>query len=139
TAPRPVTDVIAGRPVFADQVSAGLWPCEHQITVRDGLVAPPALRLRAADGLEDAILWNSTFADNGGTLLQVDRTAKFVELPSRLVPPGVPTLGWGHVDEVVYIHPVGLIDLRVGTLRRAGWTRLPTLIGQRYTGRAYTG
>jgi Mycobacterial cell wall arabinan synthesis protein/EmbC C-terminal domain/Arabinosyltransferase concanavalin like domain len=139
TAPRPVADVIAGRPVFADQVSAGLWPCEHQITVRDGLVAPPALRLRAADGLEDAILWNSTFADNGGTLLQVDRTAKFVELPSRLVPPGVPTLGWGHVDEVVYIHPVGLVDLRVGTLRRAGWTRLPTLIGQRYTGRAYTG
>ncbi len=139
TAPRPVTDVIAGRPVFADQVSAGLWPCAQQIAVRDGLVQPPALRLRGADGLEDAILWNSTFADNGGTLLQVDRTAKFVELPSRLAPPGAPTLGWGHIDEVVYAHPAGLIDLRVKTLRRAGWTRLPTLIGQRYTGRAYTG
>jgi hypothetical protein len=139
TAPRPVTDIIAGRPVFADQVSAGLWPCADQIATRDGLVAPPALRLRAADGLEDAILYNSTFADNGGTLLQVDRTAKFVELPSRLTPPGAPTLDWGHVDEVVYLHPTGLVDLRVETLRRAGWTRLPTLIGQRYTGRAYTG
>lgn len=139
TAPRPVTDVIAGRPVFADQVSAALWPCEQQVAVRDGLVQAPALRLRAGDGMEGAILLNSTFADNGGTLLQVDRTAEFVELPSRLAPPGVATLGWGHVDEVVYAHPPGLVDLRVGELRRAGWTRLPTLIGQRYTGRAYTG
>jgi hypothetical protein len=139
TAPRPVTDVIAGRQVFADQVSAGLWPCADQIAIRDGLVAPPALRLRGADGLEDAILYNSTFADNGGTLLQVDRTATFVELPSRLTPPGAPTLDWGHVDEVVYLHPVGLVNLRVDQRRRAGWTRLPTLIGQRYTGRAYTG
>ncbi|MGH3782354.1 MAG: arabinosyltransferase C-terminal domain-containing protein, partial [Pseudonocardiaceae bacterium] len=57
TAPRPVTDVIAGRPVFADQVSAGLWPCAQQIALRDGLVQPPpALRLRAADGMEDSIL-----------------------------------------------------------------------------------
>jgi Mycobacterial cell wall arabinan synthesis protein/EmbC C-terminal domain/Arabinosyltransferase concanavalin like domain len=139
TAPRPVTDFIAGRPVFADQVSAALWPCVQQIAVRDGLVQPPALRLRAADGLEDSILDNSTFADNGGTLLQVDRTAKFVEVPSRLVPPGAPMLGWGHVDEVIYLHPVGLVDLHVAALRRAGWTRLPTLIGQRYTGRVYTG
>ncbi len=139
TAPRPVTDIIAGRPVFADQVSAALWPCEQQIAVRDGLVQPPALRLRAADGMEGSILYNSTFADNGGTLLQVDRTAKFVELPSQLTPPGAPTLGWGHVDEVIYLHPVDLVDLHVETLRRAGWTRLPTLIGQRYTGRVYTG
>jgi arabinosyltransferase B/arabinosyltransferase C len=139
TAPRPVTNIIAGRPVFADQVSAALWPCEQQIAIRDGLVQPPVLRLRAGDGLERSILDNSTFADNGGTLLQVDRTAKFVELPSRLTPPGAPTLGWGHVDEVVYLHPVGLVDLRVRQLRRPGWTRLPTLIGQRYTGRVYTG
>ncbi|MGB8993904.1 MAG: arabinosyltransferase domain-containing protein, partial [Pseudonocardiaceae bacterium] len=139
TAPRPVTDVIAGRPVFADQVSAGLWPCQDQIAVRDGLVQPPALRLRAGDGLEGSILANSTFADNGGTLLQVDRTATFVELPSRLTPPGAPTLGWGHIDEVIYTHPPNLVDLRVAHLRRHGWTRLPTLIGRAYTGRAYTG
>ncbi|MGH3788652.1 MAG: arabinosyltransferase domain-containing protein [Pseudonocardiaceae bacterium] len=137
--PRPVTDVIADRPVFADQVSAGLWPCQDQIAVRNGLVEPPAMRLRAADGMENAILYNSTFADNGGTLLQVDRTARFVELPSRLAPSGVPTLGWGHVEEVVYAHPAGLVDLRVEQRHRAGWTRLSTLIGQGYTGRAYTG
>jgi hypothetical protein len=139
SAPRPVTDILAGRPVFADQVSAGLWPCQDQIAVRDGLVQPPAMRLRAADGLEGSTAQNATFPDNGGTLLQVDRTTTFVELPSRLAPPGVPTLGWGHVDELVYTHPVGLVELRVEHLRRAGWTRLPTLIGERYTGRAYLG
>ncbi len=138
-APRGITEVIAGRPVFADQVSAGLWPCQDQVAVRDGLVQPPALRLRAGDGLEGAIIHNSVFADNGGTLLQVDRAAKVVELPTRLTPPGAPTLGWGHVDELVYAHPTGLVDLHVTTVRRAGWTRLPTLRGQRYTGRAYTG
>ncbi|MGH3755321.1 MAG: arabinosyltransferase domain-containing protein [Pseudonocardiaceae bacterium] len=139
TVPRPVTDVLAGRPVFADQVSAGLWPCGNQIALRDGLVQAPQVRLRAGDGLEDAITQNSLFADNGGTLVQVDRTAEFVELPAQLVPPGVPTLGWGHVEEVVYTHPVGLVDLRVDHRQRPGWTRLPTLIGERYTGRAYIG
>jgi Mycobacterial cell wall arabinan synthesis protein/EmbC C-terminal domain/Arabinosyltransferase concanavalin like domain len=137
--PRPVNTVIANRPVFADQVSAALWPCQDQITVRHGLVQAPRMRLRAADGMEGAIADNSTFAGNGGTLLQVDRTATFLELPSRLAPPGMPTLGWGHVEEVVYTHPVGLVDVRVDHQQRAGWARLPTLIGESYTGRAYTG
>ncbi len=137
--PRPVTDVIAGQPVFADQVSAGLWPCQDQIAVHNGLVQPPAMRLRVGDGLEESTIHPAVFADNGGTLLQVDRIARFVELPTRLAPPGVPTLGWGHVEKVVYPHPVGLVDLRVEQRHRAGWTRLPTLIGQDYTGRAYTG
>lgn len=136
---RPVTDLAAGQPVFADQVSAALWACQDQITVSNGLTQPPALRLRAGGGLEGSITINSTFAGNGGTLLQVDRTATFVELPSQLVPPGAPKLGWGHVEEVVYLHPVDQVDLRVEHQRRAGWTRLPTLTGERYTGRAYTG
>lgn len=136
---RPVTELAAGRPVFADQVSAGLWACQDQISIANGLAQPPMLRLRAGDGLEGAIIKNSTFAGNGGTLLQVDRTATFVELPSQLVPPGAPKMGWGHVEEVVYIHPVDQVDLHVEHQRRAGWTRLPTLTGERYTGRAYTG
>jgi arabinosyltransferase B/arabinosyltransferase C len=138
-APRSVAALIADRPVFADQVSAGLWPCQHQIAIRDGLAQPPALRLRAGDGLEDSITTISVFADNGGTLRQADRLSKLVELPTRLTPPGMPTLGWGHVEELVYAHPVGLVDLQVTTVRRAGWARLPTLIGERYTGRAYIG
>jgi arabinosyltransferase B/arabinosyltransferase C len=139
TVPRPVTELIGTQPVFADQVSAGLWACQHQIALRDGLAEAPAWRLRAADGLEGAIEQNSIFAPNGGTLVQVDRTATFVELPSELVPPGVPTLGWGHVERVVYRHPVGLVDVRVDHVRRSGWTRLPTLAGEPYTGRIYIG
>ncbi|MGH8880926.1 MAG: hypothetical protein ACRD0P_26825, partial [Stackebrandtia sp.] len=44
------------------------------------------------------------------------------------------TLPWGRVERVVYDHPVGLVDLRVEALRRAGWTRLATLAGESYHG-----
>ncbi|MHA6779526.1 arabinosyltransferase domain-containing protein [Pseudonocardia saturnea] len=135
---RPVAELTAGAPVFADQVSAVFWPCADQIEIRDGLAEPPAYRLRAGDGLEGAIEGNAIFAPNGGTLVPISRTAQFVELPSRL-PGGVPTLGWGHVERVVYDHPTGGYDLTVGTERRAGWTRLPTLRGEAYTGRGFIG
>lgn len=137
---QPVSELTAGSPVFADQVSAVFWPCVDQIAVRHGLVEPPAFRLRVADGLEDATEGNAMFAPNGGTLVGIDRTARFVELPSTLDPPGgVATLGWGHVERVVYDHPVGAFDLTVGEVRRNGWTRLPTLVGEDYTGRIYIG
>ena len=138
-APRPITEVIAGQPVFADQVSAALWPCQRQIAVRDGLVEAPAFQLRTGDGMEDTIIHNPVSPDYGGVLLQVDRTTKDIELPTQLAPPGAPTMGWGHVDELVYLHPVGLVDLHVASVHRAGWTRLPTLSGERYAGRAYAG
>lgn len=137
--PRPITELIGGRPVFADQTSAAFWPCQHQIAVHDGLVEAPAFQLRTGDGMEGTLIHNPVSPDYGGVLLQVDRTTKDIELPAQLTPPGAPTLGWGHVDEVIYPHPVGLVDLHVTAVRRAGWTRLPTLIGERYTGRAYVG
>jgi hypothetical protein len=136
---RPITEVTAGRPVFADQVSAALWPCVDQIAVENGIASVPAVRLRGGEGLEDAISDNSVFAPNGGTLVQLDRTAEFVELPSALSPVGVPMLQWGHVELVVPDHPVGLVNLRVDRVQRGGWVRLPTLIGERYTGRSYIG
>jgi hypothetical protein len=145
TAPRLATAqrvpaLTGGAPVFADQVSAVFWPCVDQIEVRDGLAEAPAFRLRAGDGLEDEIDENSTFPDNGGTLTQIDRTARFVELPSTLDPAGgADTLAWGHVERVVYDHPPGAYDLTVGEVRRDGWTRLPTLVGQDYTGRVFIG
>ncbi|MDN5918699.1 MAG: arabinosyltransferase domain-containing protein [Pseudonocardia sp.] len=137
---RPASELIAGQPVFADQVSATLWPCADQITIRDGLAQAPAWRLRAGDGFEDAIEDNSTFAANGGTLAGIDRTARFVELPSGLEPPGGRAMfDWGHVERVEYDHPRGLFDLSVGTVQRNGWTRLPTLVGKNYTGRDFLG
>ncbi|MDQ3990656.1 MAG: arabinosyltransferase, partial [Actinomycetota bacterium] len=102
---RPITEVIAGRPVFVDQVSAVLWPCVDQIAIENGIASVPAVRLRAGEGLEDAVSGNSMFPPNGGTLVQLDRTAEFVELPSALSPVGVPTLPWGHVELVVPDHP----------------------------------
>ncbi|MBW0104685.1 arabinosyltransferase domain-containing protein [Pseudonocardia sp. KRD291] len=137
---RPVSQLIAGQPVFADQVSATLWPCADQITIRDGLAQAPAWRLRAGDGFEDAIEDNSTFAANGGTLAGIDRTARFVELPSGLEPPGGRSMfAWGHVERVEYDHPPGLFDLSVDTVERNGWTRLRTLVGKDYTGRDFLG
>ncbi len=137
---RSVPELTAGAPVFADQVSAVFWPCVDQIEVRDGLVEAPAFRLRAGDGLEDAIERNAFFPDNGGTLVGVDRTAEFVELPSTLDPPGgAPMLAWGHVERLEYDHPPGAYDLTVGETRRDGWTRLPTLVGPDYTGRIFIG
>ncbi len=138
--PRPVSELIAGQPVFADQVSAVFWPCADQITVENGLVQTPAWRLRADDGFEDAIKSNSTFAGNGGTLAGVDRTARYRELPSALDPPGGRAMfTWGHVERVVPEHPPGLYDLSVRTVERDGWTRLRTLVGKDYTGRDYLG
>jgi arabinosyltransferase B/arabinosyltransferase C len=55
-------------------------------------------------------------------------------MPARLVPSGPPTLPWGRVERVVYDHPVGLVDLHVDAVRRAGWTRLPTLAAKSYHG-----
>jgi hypothetical protein len=50
------------------------------------------------------------------------------------MPSGPATLPWGRVERVVYDHPIGLVNLRVETLRRAGWTRLPTLADKSYRG-----
>jgi arabinosyltransferase B/arabinosyltransferase C len=137
---RPVTELIDGVPVFADQVSAALWPCADQIAVRHGIAEPPRVRLRAGDLLEGAIENNSVFVPNGGVLAGIDRTSGFVELPSALdPPPGSPMAQWGHVELVVPIHPPGGYDLTVGRAERAGWARLPTLSGVPYTGRTFIG
>ena len=135
-----VPQLVGNAPVFADQVSAVLWPCVDQITVADGLAQAPQYRLRAGDGLEGAVRDNSVFVPNGGTLAGIDRTARFVELPSALSPaPDVAEMAWGHVERVEYDHPPARYDLSVGEVRRQGWTRLPTLSGEAYTGRGFIG
>ena len=137
---RPAAEVVAGDPVFADQVSALLWPCAEQIVVRHGIAEAPQWRLRVGDGLEGATEDNAFFVGNGGVLAGIDRTASFDELPSRLEPaPGRAMLDWGHVERVRYDHPTGGYDLRVGTERRWGWERLPTLAEKEYTGRDFLG
>ncbi|WP_156819478.1 arabinosyltransferase domain-containing protein [Pseudonocardia sp. HH130630-07] len=137
---RPVSEVLDGAPVFADQVSALLWPCQDQIVVRHGIAEAPQWRLRTGDGLEGATEDNAFFAANGGALAGIGRTATFDEVPSRLdPPPGRAMYTWGHVERVVYDHPTGGYDVRVGTERRWGWERLPTLADRAYTGRDFLG
>jgi hypothetical protein len=135
-----VPELVGNAPVFADQTSAVLWSCVDQITVEHGLAEAPQWRLRAGDGLEGAVKDNSVFVPNGGTLAAVNRTARFVELPSSLEPAGgVAALPWGHVERVVYDHPVGAYDLTIGRQTRQSWTRFDTLVGKDYTGRDYIG
>lgn len=133
-------ELVGDDPVFADQVSALLWPCVEQIAIRHGIAEVPRFRLRAGDGLEDEIRDNAVFVPNGGTLAGIDRTGRFVELPSTLDPPGgAPMLDWGHLELVLTDHPPGGYDLEVDTVRRDGWERLPTLSGEAYTGRGFIG
>ncbi|MEU6696445.1 arabinosyltransferase domain-containing protein [Pseudonocardia sp. NPDC046786] len=137
---RPASEVVRGDPVFADQVSALLWPCEDQIVVRHGIAQAPQWRLRVGDGLEGATEDNAFFAPNGGVLTGIGRTATFDELPSRLdPPPGRAAFGWGHVERVVYDHPTDGYDLTVRSERRWGWERLPSLANKEYTGRDFLG
>ncbi|MQA13811.1 MAG: arabinosyltransferase [Pseudonocardiaceae bacterium] len=139
TEPGRVSEVTAGRPVFADQASAALWPCVDQIAIANGIAQPPRMRLRTGDGLEHATEENTARPGNGGTLAQVDRTVDWVELPSSLAPRGVPTLDWGHIERAEYVHPPVLVDLRVDHERRWGWEQRPTLARQDYSGRKFIG
>ncbi|MBC3194375.1 arabinosyltransferase domain-containing protein [Pseudonocardia sp. C8] len=137
---RPASEVVRGDPVYADQASALLWPCEDQIVVRHGIAEAPRWRLRAGDGMEGATEDNAFFFANGGTLAGIERTATFDELPSRLEPPpGRAMDGWGHVERVEYDHPPGRYHLEVGTERRWGWQGKPSLANKAYTGRDFLG
>jgi len=131
--------VIGASLVLADQVSASLWPCANLVSIANGMVQAPAYRIRIGDLLEVAAADNAYIALNGGSFAAISRTARFVEVPSSLTPPaGVHIPPWGHVEEVVYRYPVGLVDVQTTTVRRSGWARLPTLAVKDYTGRDNT-
>ena len=131
--------VIGASPVLADQVSASLWPCANLVSIANGMVQAPAYRIRIGDLLEGATGDNAYLPLNGGSFAAISRTARFVEMTSSLTPPaGVQILPWGHVEEVVYRYPVGLMDVQTTTVRRSGWARLPTLAVKDYTGRDNT-
>ncbi|MPZ64837.1 MAG: arabinosyltransferase [Pseudonocardiaceae bacterium] len=131
---RPVTAVTRDRPVYADQVSASLWPCVNQVSVEHGIAGAPAVTLLADENFRRSFLDIAFRIRQGGMQVPTDRTSAAVRVPARLAAPGPPTLPWGRVERVVYDHPVGLVDLRVDQQRRWGATRLPTLSGEDYNG-----
>jgi arabinosyltransferase B len=134
---RPLAAFTAGAPVYVDQLTATLLPCVHQVSVEHGIAQAPQVLVRSDEGFSRGFLDLGFELQRGGTQVPVSRCATTVQVPAWLVPSGPPTLPWGRVERVVYDHPVGLVDLRVGALRRAGWTRLPTLADQSYHGDDY--
>lgn len=126
-------------PVFADQLSAALWPCVNQVAVRHGIGPTPQVRLSAAENTPDFILTNPTYESWGGTMVQSERTWATVRVFSGVSPGGPPTLQWGNVDRIVYDHPVDGYDLTVNRVERGGLTRFPTLASEAYSGREYLG
>ncbi|MEO7195375.1 MAG: arabinosyltransferase domain-containing protein [Pseudonocardiaceae bacterium] len=131
---RPLAAVTSGAPVYVDQLTAALLPCLDQVSVSHGIARAPAVLVLSDEGFGRGFLDLAFEVWRGGTLVPMSRSATIVRMPARLVPSGPPTLPWGRVERVRYDHPVGLVDLRVGTLQRAGWTRLPTLAAQNYHG-----
>ena len=135
----PVTASTAGRAVFADQLSAALWPCVDQVFVRDGIAPTPEVRLSAAENTPDFILTNPTYEAWGGTLVGSERTWAPVRVFSGVTPGGPPTTQWGNVDRLTYDLPTDGYDLHVDDVPRGGLTRFPTLASEEYSGREYLG
>ncbi|MGH3753770.1 MAG: arabinosyltransferase domain-containing protein [Pseudonocardiaceae bacterium] len=133
-APLPLTALAADRPVYVDQVTATLLPCLDQVGVAHGIAQAPELLVLGDEGFSRHFLDLGFEVLRGGTQVPADRSAATVRLPAQLVPSGPAARPWGRVERVVYDHPVGLVDLHVTTLRRAGWTRLPTLADHSYHG-----
>ncbi|MGH3776260.1 MAG: arabinosyltransferase domain-containing protein [Pseudonocardiaceae bacterium] len=131
---RPLATLTTAAPVYVDQVTATLLPCVDQVGVEHGIARMPEVLVLGDEGFPRHFLDLMFEAFRGGTQVPADRSATTVRVPSRLIPAGPPTLPWGRVERVVYDHPVGLVDLRVETLRRSGWTRLATLADEGYHG-----
>ena len=136
---QPVSTVTFARPVFADQLSAALWPCVDQVAIAHGMVEAPTVRLVTDDGVAPWVLANPNLVPWGGAFAQADRTATYVRMTSRLGRQVPGTRNWGHVQRVAYDHPVRLVDLTVEQRQRAGWTRFAPLTGEGYAGRPYLG
>jgi arabinosyltransferase B/arabinosyltransferase C len=132
--PLPLTALAAGRPVYVDQVTATLLPCLDQVGVEHGIARAPEMLVLGDEGFSRHFLDLGFEVLRGGTQVPAGRSATTVRLPAALVPSGPAARPWGRVEQMVYDHPVGLVDLHVKALRRAGWTRLPTLADQRYHG-----
>src|SRR5262249_44252552 len=134
---QPVGTVIDGRPVFADQLSAALWPCAQQATIRHGIVEPPAARLLTDDGIAEFVRRNPLDPLWGGSFVQAGYTSTYVAMATRLGASRPPDRPWGHVQRVVYDYPAGLVDLRVEPTVEPGWHREPPVTGDAYSGRKY--
>ncbi|WP_039738934.1 arabinosyltransferase C-terminal domain-containing protein, partial [Saccharomonospora halophila] len=125
TGMRPVGELLAGRTVFADQVSAAVWPCVDQARIEHGITDTPTVYLAADEAIKPGILNNPFFAEWGGAWTQTARAWDRTKVPAELRPTPPPRLPWGQVFEVRYPYPTDRYDLRVDRVERGGLERLP--------------
>ncbi|HET9254255.1 MAG TPA: arabinosyltransferase domain-containing protein [Pseudonocardiaceae bacterium] len=131
---QPLSALTGTAPVYVDQLTAALLPCLHEVSVRHGIAAAPEVLVLSDEGFGRGFLDLAFEVRRGGVLVPAGQSATTVRVPTRLMPDGAPWLPWGRVERVIYDHPVGLVELRVDQVRRAGWTRLPTLAAKNYHG-----
>jgi arabinosyltransferase B/arabinosyltransferase C len=133
---QPLSTLTTGRPVYVDQLTAALLPCLDQVGVEHGVARAPQVLVLSDEGFGRGFLDLGFEVWRGGSQVPVSRSATTVRIPSRLVPSGPAALPWGRVETLIYDYPVGLVDLHISQVQRAGWTRLPTLAATNYHGDA---
>lgn len=129
---RPITELTSGRPVLANHISAGLWPCVNQVGIHNGITDTPRVRMTVDDLLPPEWPDNISNLPWGGAWVETSRSWVQTELHAELHPKGPPRKPWGHVFVIRYTHPTGRFDLHVDHVTRWGWQRLPTLANNDY-------
>ncbi|WP_019816325.1 arabinosyltransferase domain-containing protein [Saccharomonospora saliphila] len=122
---RPVTEMLGNETVFADQISAALWPCVRQARIENGITETPSVYLAADEAIIPGILNNPVFREWGGAWTQTAHAWDRTKITSELRPTPPPRLPWGQVFEVRYPYPAGRYDLHVHRTERGGLTQLP--------------
>ena len=129
---RSVDELTRGNTVFADQISAPLWPCVRQARIINGISETPVVWLNADELIFRGILTNPFYLEWGGAWVQLSRASARIKLHSELRPEGPPRKPWGQVFTIGYPYPVGRFDLRVDKVDRSGLAQLPTLANNDY-------
>ncbi|MFC5061630.1 arabinosyltransferase domain-containing protein [Actinomycetospora atypica] len=137
--PKPVGEVLAGKPVLADQMSAVLWPCVDQVAVARGIAPAPDVRIHADEDLGKDYWALQEKQERGGAWRFDDERSTYVRLATAVQPGGPRTKPWGRVDLVVRDRPAGLVDLSSGTRSTPGWETGPTIAYEDYDDVEYQG
>jgi hypothetical protein len=137
--PRPITEVLAGRSVLVDQMSAVLWPCVDQAAVARGIAPAPEVRIHADEDLGPSYWALQDKLERGGAWRFDDANSTYVRLATAVQPGGPRTKPWGRIDLVVRDRPVGQVDVATTTRSTPGWERGPTLATGDYADVDYQG
>ncbi|MDL5154706.1 arabinosyltransferase domain-containing protein [Actinomycetospora termitidis] len=137
--PRPIGEVLDGRSVLVDQMSAVLWPCVDQAAVARGIAPAPQVRIHADEDLGQSYWGLQDKPERGGAWRFDDANSTYVRLATAVQPGGPRTKPWGRVDLVVRDRPAGLVDVSSGTRSTPGWERGPTLAEEGYDDVQYQG